>query len=412
MNLFFICNQPNYARWTSKYYDNLVKIAETHPDLFEEFQKGFFGIQRTYKNFSKQPIDLVLDQTINADAARKLTGIIQITNSISARRRWALSHDIRSTIISYVYKDLDLQIEQDVTAELTNHNIKITSSNYKHSLIALINLSIHLTLKYLKICVLINISSGKAASETVEKFLLNIEEHGNRVRYIDITKVYEHLGCSLSRYLPRFHPITGCDYNPAFFKKGKQKPFNILKKNEEYLETFMKFGDPDLFRDLELEKNVFNKIQKFICEAYNVPGMIDVDAARFQLFINTYMVSDVNEEFIRMNVKTFDASNLPPCKSELLQQFRRANYITSLWSIAHMKAICIFSPKNNGWTFKDNQYHFNWFDGDQLLAFVSESLQDESEVDIKDADEDNEDIQYQHWIDDELSIFNDDDNED
>lgn len=36
-NLFFICNQQNYARWTSKYYDNLIKISETHPDLFEQF---------------------------------------------------------------------------------------------------------------------------------------------------------------------------------------------------------------------------------------------------------------------------------------------------------------------------------------------------------------------------------------
>ncbi|GFY58233.1 uncharacterized protein TNIN_74431 [Trichonephila inaurata madagascariensis] len=138
--------------------------------------------------------------------------------------------------------------------------------------------------------------------------------------------------------------------------------------------------------------------------------MIDVDAARLQLFIKTYIVSDVNEEFIRKNVKNFDASNLPPRKSELLQQFRRANYITSLWSNAHMKGICTFSPENKVWTLEDNQYHFNWFDGDQLLAFVSESLQDES--DTKDADEDNEDIQYQHWIDDEISNFNDDDNGD
>ncbi|GFT30679.1 uncharacterized protein TNCV_758831 [Trichonephila clavipes] len=123
------------------------------------------------------------------------------------------------------------------------------------------------------------------------------------------------------------------------------------------------------------------------------------------------LVSDVNEELNRNNVKNFDASNLPAYKSELLQQFRRTNYITSLWSNAHMKGICIFSPENNGWTLEDNQYHFNWFDGDQLPAFVSESLQDEP-VDTKDADEDNEDIQYQHWIDDEISIFNDDNNED
>ncbi|GFY68573.1 hypothetical protein TNIN_70691, partial [Trichonephila inaurata madagascariensis] len=30
----------------------------------------------------------------------------------------------------------------------------------------------------------------------------------------------------------------------------------------------------------------------------------------------------------------------------------------------------------------------------------------------KDADEDNKDIQYQHWIDDEISNLNDDNNED
>lgn len=98
-NLFLICNQPNYARWTVRYCSNLLNVAETHPNLYEDFQEDFFGIRRT-KSFSKQPIDLVLEQIINADEARKLTGIISFTNSISARQRWARSHDVRSTIIS------------------------------------------------------------------------------------------------------------------------------------------------------------------------------------------------------------------------------------------------------------------------------------------------------------------------
>ncbi|GFU94344.1 uncharacterized protein TNCV_4368181 [Trichonephila clavipes] len=68
------------------------------PDL-RDFQKDF-GIKRTNKPFSRQPIDLTLEQTINADAARTLTGITHLTNSISARQRWARSHDIRSTIIT------------------------------------------------------------------------------------------------------------------------------------------------------------------------------------------------------------------------------------------------------------------------------------------------------------------------
>ncbi|KAG8179172.1 hypothetical protein JTE90_024376 [Oedothorax gibbosus] len=174
----------------------------------------------------------------------------------------------------------------------------------------------------------------------------------------------------------------------------------------------MKFGDRDLFCDLEIQENVFNQIQKFICEVYNLAGITDVDAARLQQFINNYMVYDVNEEFNRENVKSFDASNLPPCKSELLQQFRRSNYITSLWINSYKKELRIFSPENNGWTLEDNHYHFNWFDEDQLPGFVSESLQEESEEDTKDDDNDNEYIQYQHCIDDELSNFNDEDNED
>uniref|UniRef100_A0A2H1VK22 SFRICE_026934 n=1 Tax=Spodoptera frugiperda TaxID=7108 RepID=A0A2H1VK22_SPOFR len=75
------------------------------------------------------------------------------------------------------------------------------------------------------------------------KVLLNIDDNkdsniwiftgtGNKQRYIDLTKFYEYLGPSLCRSLPGFHTLTGCgsDYNPAFFKKGKQRPFNILKK--------------------------------------------------------------------------------------------------------------------------------------------------------------------------------------
>ncbi|GFY58234.1 hypothetical protein TNIN_74441 [Trichonephila inaurata madagascariensis] len=186
MNLFFICNQPNYASLASKYYDNLMKVAETHPDLFEEFQKGFFGIKRTYKPFSKQPIDLVLEQTINAE---RCSQIIQFTNSISSRQRWALSHDIRSiyTIISYVYKDLDLQIEQDVTAELTNRNIKNNIKQLQAFTDSFDQLISPFDTELPK-DLLINISSGKAASETVKKFLLNIEEHGKIKRKTFITE--------------------------------------------------------------------------------------------------------------------------------------------------------------------------------------------------------------------------------
>ncbi|GBP32450.1 hypothetical protein EVAR_24614_1 [Eumeta japonica] len=43
--------------------------------------------------------------------------------------------------------------------------------------------------------------------------------------------------------LPGFHAITGCDFNPAFFRKGKSKPYKTLKKYPEYQEAFKNFDN-------------------------------------------------------------------------------------------------------------------------------------------------------------------------
>ena len=100
-NYFFALNQPNNARWTVKYHDNLLKLPETYPEVYKEFQNHLFGIKRTNKPFSRIPIDLTLEQTINGDAANQRTEISSITNSIGAKQRWANSHFIRVSIVSY-----------------------------------------------------------------------------------------------------------------------------------------------------------------------------------------------------------------------------------------------------------------------------------------------------------------------
>ena len=49
-------------------------------------------MKRTPKSFSRGPIDLRIEKTINADAACPRTGVSALTNSISARQVWAESH--------------------------------------------------------------------------------------------------------------------------------------------------------------------------------------------------------------------------------------------------------------------------------------------------------------------------------
>eukprot|EP00794_Sanderia_malayensis_P002176 gene2176-2472_t len=114
---------------TVNYHGNLLKLPESHPEVYEEFQKKWFAVKQTMKSFSRTPIDLTLEQTINADAASQRTGISALTNSISARQRWAESHFLRTTIISTVFEDLVLTKKEDVSNDLKHHHIKKSHEN-------------------------------------------------------------------------------------------------------------------------------------------------------------------------------------------------------------------------------------------------------------------------------------------
>ena len=119
-NYFFTFNQPNYARWLVQYHDNLLMLSETHKDVHDEFMKGCFGIKRIKKAFSKYfsrlPIDLTLEQTVNVNAVSKKTAIPYFTNSVSARQLWADSHFVRMKVLSEVLNKLDMTTDasQDV----------------------------------------------------------------------------------------------------------------------------------------------------------------------------------------------------------------------------------------------------------------------------------------------------------
>ena len=51
----------------------------------------------------------------------------------------------------------------------------------------------------------------------------------NFLRYVDLTKLYSHLGPDLYKFLPGLHALSGCDFNPSFFRKGKKKPLMMLR---------------------------------------------------------------------------------------------------------------------------------------------------------------------------------------
>lgn len=95
------------------YISNLMHSKKNNTELLKEFRKGAFGVKITKQTFSRAPVDLALEQSVNADAANSLIGISHFSNSISARQRWAVSHSLRTKIISSVLLELGITETND-----------------------------------------------------------------------------------------------------------------------------------------------------------------------------------------------------------------------------------------------------------------------------------------------------------
>ena len=178
---FFVFNQPNYARWLTEYLSKLLKLKDTHPDVEREFSAGGFGIRRSGKNFSRLPIDLTLEQTVNAAAASQKTGINSFTNSISSRQRWARSHYISMKVLSSLMDDLGLSPTEDVSCELKQSRFTRNASDLKR-IIAMFNQCMEPFSPQQDQGCLFNIGSGKAASNKTKEFLFNVARIGKEIQ--------------------------------------------------------------------------------------------------------------------------------------------------------------------------------------------------------------------------------------
>ena len=80
-------NQANYARWMTYYALELENIQNEKPQVIEYLKNGAFSVNRTGKAFSIVAVDMALEQTINAEAKKRLKGIMAFTDVISAVNR-------------------------------------------------------------------------------------------------------------------------------------------------------------------------------------------------------------------------------------------------------------------------------------------------------------------------------------
>ena len=178
-NYFFTFNHPNCARWLVRYHDNLLKLSETHKDVYDEFKKGCFGIKKTKKDFSRLPMVLTLEQTVNADAASQKTGISYFTNSISARQRWADSHFVRMEVLSEVLNKLDMTTKEDVSQDLKPNQIMKNTRDLE-KILRSIQENMNPFSEEVNKDLLFNKGTGKSSRQETAEFLLNVNKIGQK----------------------------------------------------------------------------------------------------------------------------------------------------------------------------------------------------------------------------------------
>ena len=168
-NYFFTFNHSNYTRWLVRYHDNLLKLSETHKDVYDEFKKDCFSIKRTKRDFSRLPVNLTLEQTVNADAASQKTGISYFANSISTVQRWTNSHFVRMEVLSELLTKLDMITKEDVSQDLKPNRL-IKNTRDLEKILRSIQENMNPFSEEVNKELLFNIGTGKSSKQETAEF--------------------------------------------------------------------------------------------------------------------------------------------------------------------------------------------------------------------------------------------------
>ena len=150
----------------------------SHPGLREILERGAFSIRRTNKCFSRTPLDQTLEQTVNVDAASRLTGISAFSHSSEARRRWMITRAARSQIVGKLFSKAGLSKSEDVLKELTQHRIKRDNADLqtlKNGILSMMNPFGDSVKDDNLYC----LSNGKQLQDSIAKDMLTTKEKGN-----------------------------------------------------------------------------------------------------------------------------------------------------------------------------------------------------------------------------------------
>ena len=155
----------------------------------------------------------------------------------------------------------------------------------------------------------------------------------NTNRYVDVTEISHHLGPLLLNALAGWHAEGGNGFNASYARKGKKKSFELLENNSSAQLAFGSLGSTEF-----LSQQTVDAIEQFVCQLYTparapakLKNVTSVNELRHLMFLKTFKPTS-NKPL--SGLKGIDGNAMPPCHSVLLQQNKRANFISFAWNNA------------------------------------------------------------------------------
>jgi hypothetical protein len=84
----FALDHQHYARWITVHLRDMKNLEKCHPDIFSEFLKGKFVVQRSHRAFSSIAVDQAHE--MNNATVKGTGGAIGLTEDAAALRRWTI----------------------------------------------------------------------------------------------------------------------------------------------------------------------------------------------------------------------------------------------------------------------------------------------------------------------------------
>ena len=128
--IFNIFDRINYTRWCSLYIQDILKLPDTKPELYEKFLSGQFTVNRSSIPFTSVGTDQALEQTINR-SQKSSSGTIGFTQKKEYVAAWNLNHHEILSVCNF-YREVtnvkcenhELQLHHDFSSTTTERSEK------------------------------------------------------------------------------------------------------------------------------------------------------------------------------------------------------------------------------------------------------------------------------------------------